>query len=85
MQEQQDLRQEEERTTWRDEFRTALVLAAVAVLMGAAYAAWRAVAAAEATTGARLAEFGEAFVWPGLGIVAVAFTVMWLGWKLELD
>lgn len=73
------------RSSWREEIRTALALGAIALLMDVGYASWRAVAETGTSAAGRLAEFGEAFVWPGLAIFAVAFVVMWLGWRLELD
>lgn len=66
-----------------------LVLGAVGIGLGllgaAAFGAWRAVSADDATASERWAEFGEALLFPGLLIIVAIAAMVWLGWKANID
>lgn len=69
--------------------RADVVLAAIALALGAAaaagYAAWRAISREGIDASARWSQFGEAMVFPGLVIVAAIAAMVWLGWKANID
>ena len=66
-----------------------ITLAAAAVALGAlgavGYAAFRAVSLDDATAADRWSEVGDAMLFPGLLIIAAVATMVWLGWKANID
>lgn len=66
-----------------------IILAAVAVALGAlgaaGYAAFRAVSLDDATAADRWSEIGDAMLFPGLLIIAAVAAMVWLGWKANID
>ena len=66
-----------------------MVLAVVAITLGsvsaALYGAWRAVSEETASAGARWGTFGDAILFPGLLIIAAIASMVWLGWKANID
>ncbi len=69
--------------------RENVVLAAVALALGAVcaagYGAWRAVSREGGTAADRWGELGDAMVFPGLLIIAAVAAMIWLGWKANID
>jgi hypothetical protein len=69
--------------------RADVLLAFVALLLGAAvaagYAAWRAVSLDAGATADRWAEFAEAMLFPGSLINIAVAAMVWLGWKANID
>jgi hypothetical protein len=69
--------------------RNDIILAIVAILLGAAvavgYAAWRAVSLDDATSSDRWAEFAQAMLFPGWLIIAAIAVMVVLGWKANID
>lgn len=66
-----------------------IVLAAMALVMGASvalgYAAWHAVSREGEAAADRWGAFTDAMVFPGLLIVAAIAVVVWMGWKANID
>jgi len=69
--------------------REDLALVLVALLLGlavaAAFAAYRAVSSADEDAAARLAEFAQNLLWPGVLIFAGIAAVVVAGWKANID
>lgn len=69
--------------------RADIALAAAGLALGLAgalgYAAWRAVSREGASNGARLGEFGEAMLFPGVLIIVAVAAMVWFGWKANID
>lgn len=65
--------------------RDDVILAVVALVLGAggavAFAAWRALS----RDAGRWSAFGEAMIFPGLLIIAAVAVMVWLGWKANID
>jgi hypothetical protein len=66
-----------------------LALAVTGLLLGllaaCGYGAWRAVSKEAASAGQRWSAFGEALVFPGLLVIAAIASMVWLGWKANID
>ena len=66
-----------------------IVLAAAALALGlasaAAYGAWRAISRQNLDAAGRWSEFGDAMLFPGALIVAAVASMVWLGWKANID
>ena len=69
--------------------REDLVLVLASLLLGlavaAAFAAYRAVSAADEDTGGRLSEFAQNLLWPGVLIGAGIAAVVVAGWKANIE
>ena len=66
-----------------------VVLVAVSLALGAlcaaAYGAWKAVSAEDATSADRWAAFTDALLFPGALIMVAVAAMVWLGWKANID
>ncbi len=69
--------------------RENIVLAVVALALGAAaaaaYGAWRAISREGASSADRWSELGDAMLFPGALIIAAVAAMVWLGWKANID
>jgi hypothetical protein len=68
-----------------DDLRLILWSLMLGLAVAGAFAAFRAVSAADEDTSGRLGEFAMNLLWPGVLIVAGVAAAVFVGWKANLD
>ncbi len=69
----------------REDLTLLLWCVALGLAAAAAFGAFRAVNASDEGVAGRLAEFAMNLIWPGVLIFAGVASVVWIGWKANLD
>jgi len=69
----------------RGDIALLIVAVALGAACAAAYAAWRAVSADDASSAERWSTFFDAFALPGAIITVAVAAMVWLGWKANID
>ena len=76
---------ERPRSLTREDLLLVLASLVLGLAVAAAFAAYRAVSAADEDTAGRLAEFAQNLLWPGVLIFAGIAAVVVAGWKANID
>jgi hypothetical protein len=76
---------ERRRSLTREDLLLVLASLALGLAVAAAFAAYRAVSAADEDTAGRLGEFAQNLLWPGVLIFAGIAAVVVAGWKANID